>query len=286
MTYDYLFKIATAGDAQVGKSAFIHTIHNPLTYYPSEYNPTIGVDFYNKIYTDYGNAIVKLYTWDTAGGIQFRPIIKSYFRDITGVLIFFDITNKTSFENVTKWLDVIHSNSVEQSIIKVLIGTHVDKEQNRSVSVECATSFAEAHNMKYFECGIQPGRPEYKSSVRKIEKHLISSLWNNKETFTQGYKNMAEIIAHTKTRSTRQHSQKCWGIFNKNNSRSFENRRENRRENRHWFQIKNNKNVVPRCNTGVGSKRNNNNNTNIIVRKTRCRKIIRCFQWVRSKFTR
>jgi small GTP-binding protein len=280
MTYDYLFKIATAGDAQVGKSAFIHTIHNPLTYYPPEYNPTIGVDFYNKIYTDYGNAIVKLYTWDTAGGIQFRPIIKSYFRDIAGVLIFFDITNNTSFENVTKWLDIIHSNSVEQPMIKILIGTHVDKEQNRSVSFESATNFAEARNMKYFECGVQPGRPEYKSSIRKIEKHLLSTLWNNKETFTQGYKYMANLIARTKTRSAKQYSQKFFGICNKNSNKSGETGRANRR----WFQIKNNKTVVPQCNTGVGSKRiDTNNNTNIIVRKTRCRKIIRCFHNILSK---
>lgn len=38
--------------------------------------------------------------WDTAGQERFRSITSSYYRDADALLLVYDITNRTSFENI------------------------------------------------------------------------------------------------------------------------------------------------------------------------------------------
>jgi Ras-related protein Rab-1A len=42
--------------------------------------------------------------WDTAGQDRFKTITSSYYRGADGIIIVYDITDKTSFDNVKTWL--------------------------------------------------------------------------------------------------------------------------------------------------------------------------------------
>ena len=47
---------------------------------------------------------VKLQLWDTSGQGRFCTIIRSYSRGAQGILLVYDITNKWSFEGISRWL--------------------------------------------------------------------------------------------------------------------------------------------------------------------------------------
>jgi Ras-related protein Rab-1A len=74
--------------------------------YTDNYNATIGVDF--KIHTiSLDGKTVKVQLWDTAGQERFRTIASSYYRGAHGIIIVYDVTDRSTFENVKHWIGEI-----------------------------------------------------------------------------------------------------------------------------------------------------------------------------------
>jgi len=59
----------------------------------------VGIDFKVKNIQIDGKA-VKLQIWDTAGQERFRTITQSYYKGASGILLAYDSTNSTSFNNM------------------------------------------------------------------------------------------------------------------------------------------------------------------------------------------
>lgn len=113
MNIDYIFKIVVLGDSGVGKTSFIHKLNHSNHCKDSS---TIGVDF-SVFITKINNKNIKIQIWDTAGQEQFRSITKSYFRNVAGALVFFDVSNINSFLHIEQWVkDLKECGVVEESI--------------------------------------------------------------------------------------------------------------------------------------------------------------------------
>ena len=115
-------KIILIGDADAGKTSFVHKLFDEDVNYNT---PTIGVDYRPYIVT-YNN--IKIYTdlWDTAGQERYNAIITPYYRLINGALLFFDLNNLDSFENLNYWMnDIIYY--IKTGIIYI-IGNKSDLE--------------------------------------------------------------------------------------------------------------------------------------------------------------
>ncbi|CAF3850162.1 unnamed protein product [Rotaria sp. Silwood1] len=175
----YLIKLLLIGDSGVGKSSlllrftnnsfdesFIPTIgvdfavrtiqwHGQTAklsiddvFYES-YLATIGVDF--KIRTmNHNGKTVKLQMWDTAGDERFRTITSSYYRDIHGIILAFDVTNEKSFENINKWLEEIDQQATD-ALNVLLVGNKCDLTYDRLVGHETAKKLADSLNIPYIE---------------------------------------------------------------------------------------------------------------------------------------
>ena len=112
--YDLLFKIVIIGDSGVGKSSIINQYVN--NFFSESYISTIGVDFmikdipitevFNTI--DLKNKKIRLQIWDTAGQERFRTITTSYYRNVDGIILVYDITNISSFNDIKGWIDDIY----------------------------------------------------------------------------------------------------------------------------------------------------------------------------------
>ncbi|NVM56376.1 MAG: GTP-binding protein, partial [Candidatus Helarchaeota archaeon] len=98
--YDYLFKVIVVGDGAVGKTAL--TIRFAEGRFQDHYKMTIGVDFAIKM-VQVGGKKVKLQIWDTGGQERFSYIRPLYYKGAMGCVFVFDITNRSSFEHITKW---------------------------------------------------------------------------------------------------------------------------------------------------------------------------------------
>lgn len=86
-----------AGDSGVGKSCLLLRFADDT--WMDSYISTIGVDF--KIRTvELDGKTIKLQIWDTAGQERFRTISSTYYRGAHGIIVVYDVTNKTSFDSV------------------------------------------------------------------------------------------------------------------------------------------------------------------------------------------
>lgn len=45
--------------------------------------------------------------WDTAGQERFRTITTSYFRGAQGIVLVYDVTDRTSFASIRNWVEQI-----------------------------------------------------------------------------------------------------------------------------------------------------------------------------------
>jgi small GTP-binding protein len=143
-----LYKILLLGDSSVGKSCLL------LRYCDDSFQDihlaTIGLDFRLKTINLENNKKIKAQIWDTAGQDRFRAITKNYYRGANGILLIFDITDRSSFEHIRNWIEQIKEEAPEQIII-YLVGNKIDNENNRVVTNEEAKKLAEEFKLKYFE---------------------------------------------------------------------------------------------------------------------------------------
>ncbi|KAK6914351.1 Small GTPase [Dillenia turbinata] len=102
---EYLFKVVIIGDSAVGKSNLLSRFAR------NEFNinskATIGVEFQTQS-MDIDGKEVKAQIWDTAGQERFRAVTSAYYRGAVGALIVYDISRRSTFDSVRRWLDELH----------------------------------------------------------------------------------------------------------------------------------------------------------------------------------
>ncbi|KAM9985893.1 hypothetical protein ACTFIZ_002178 [Dictyostelium cf. discoideum] len=84
------------------------------------------------------------------GHEKFRSLTKSYFRCADGVMIFYDITNKKSFDNLNGWLRDVN-NLASLNVSKLIIGNKCDLEGTRAVNFDSAKKYADDQNIPIME---------------------------------------------------------------------------------------------------------------------------------------
>merc|ERR1712137_106684 len=97
--------------------------------FDATYQATIGIDFLSKtMYLE--DRTVRLQLWDTAGQERFRSLIPSYIRDSSVAVVVFDITNRKTFLNTSKWIEDVRTERGNDVII-VLVGNKTDLNDKR-----------------------------------------------------------------------------------------------------------------------------------------------------------
>lgn len=110
---------------------------------------TIGIDF--KVRTvELDGKRVKLQIWDTAGQERFRTITTAYYRGAMGILLVYDVTDESSFNNIRNWIRNIEQHASD-NVNKILVGNKVDMDTKRVVSTAQGQKLADEYGMKFFE---------------------------------------------------------------------------------------------------------------------------------------
>ncbi|XP_045046007.2 ras-related protein Rab-37 isoform X2 [Desmodus rotundus] len=118
-SYDLTHKVMLLGDSGVGKTCFLIQFKDGA-FLSGTFIATVGIDFRNKVVTVDG-VRVKLQIWDTAGQERFRSVTHAYYRDAQALLLLYDITNKSSFDNIRAWLTEIHEYA-QRDVVILLLG--------------------------------------------------------------------------------------------------------------------------------------------------------------------
>ena len=90
---------------------------------------------------------IKIQIWDSAGQEKYKGLIPSYVRNSSIVFIVYDVSNRSSFDNVQNWLSFVKN--IEKTTM-ILCGNKIDLE--REVETKEGQEIAEKEGIKFFEC--------------------------------------------------------------------------------------------------------------------------------------
>ena len=175
--YNYLFKYIIIGDAAVGKTnLLLRFTQNKFT---EDYQETIGVEFGAKN-IEIKTKKYRIQIWDTAGAENFRSITRSYYNNSVCALVVYDITNKDSFANVSKWIKDVQDYA-PKTITLVLVGNKVDLNDKREVTYEEGEDLAIKNGLIFGETSAKTGEfvnDIFIKSAKSIAKNIDENYYN------------------------------------------------------------------------------------------------------------
>ena len=155
------YKIILIGNSGVGKTSFFRKIATGEFY--DKNISTIGIEKKSlelniDIQKD-GKKEKKKFNislFDTAGQERFRSVTLNYYKGSDGIFLIYDITDKTSFDQVRTWIESINDSlgrNKDQKYAIILIGNKLDlveeNPEDRKVEEEDAQKICKEFGMKW-----------------------------------------------------------------------------------------------------------------------------------------
>ncbi|XP_018101845.1 EF-hand calcium-binding domain-containing protein 4B isoform X2 [Xenopus laevis] len=150
---DHVYKILFVGNSSVGKTSFLHRVHDGA--FHQGYSATVGIDCRIKI-LNVDDKHFALQLWDTAGQERFHSITEHFFRKADGLVIMYDVTSKDTFSAVQYWLSCI-MNKTQDDIVILLMGNKIDCEVEREVTTADGEELAQEYKLLFAECSAASG---------------------------------------------------------------------------------------------------------------------------------
>ncbi|XP_070171739.1 ras-related protein Rab-37 isoform X4 [Polyergus mexicanus] len=151
---NFAHKTILLGDSGVGKTSLLVQFDTGR-FQPGNFAATVGIGFTNKVVT-VDDTPIKLQIWDTAGQERFRSVTHAYYRDAHALLLLYDVTNKTSYDNIRAWLSEIREHANEDVVI-MLLGNKSDCGTERIVKREDGERLAQEYKVPFMETSAKTG---------------------------------------------------------------------------------------------------------------------------------
>ena len=129
---------------------------------------------------------LKVKIWDTAGEERFKNIISNYYIGANGILLFYNITDRDSFDSLNSFLIEIKKNA-KKDISIILVGTNCDLEDERIVTYQEGKDFATKNGMKFIEVSAKNN-----INVKEAFNILLEDILNNISDGNKVYKPKVE----------------------------------------------------------------------------------------------
>ena len=158
---DAEYKMILVGDSNAGKTSLFRKISKNV--FNEKMVSTIGID---KTTLEYEINIkenekevkknIQILLFDTAGQERYLSSTKSYYKRANGVILLYSIIDKSSFDNLTKWLNEVNKvlDNKKGKYLIFLIGTKYDivkdNEDLRQVTVNEASDFCDKNNLLWY----------------------------------------------------------------------------------------------------------------------------------------
>uniref|UniRef100_A0A672PLC7 Ras-related protein Rab-37-like n=2 Tax=Sinocyclocheilus TaxID=75365 RepID=A0A672PLC7_SINGR len=132
------------GDSGVGKTSLLVQFDQGK-FIPGSFSATVGIGF-----------TVIHPIWDTAGQERFRSVTHAYYRDAQALLLLYDITSKSSFDNTRAWLTEIHEYAQDDVVI-MLLGNKSDMTSARAIRRDEGEKLAREYGVIFLETSAKTG---------------------------------------------------------------------------------------------------------------------------------
>ncbi|KAF9947196.1 Ras- protein Rab-11A [Mortierella alpina] len=131
---------------------------------------TVGVDFTSKC-IPIDTKIIKAQIWDIVGQERYRAVTCAYYRRAVGVVLFYDITQAATYEDVPRWLKEIREHG-DTNIRIMLAGNKSDLSHQRDVSPDEASRFAAENGLSFVETSALAS-----SNVHLLFRRLLTEIY-------------------------------------------------------------------------------------------------------------
>ena len=159
------------GDNGVGKSNLA------LRFCKGEFNSnsthTVGFEFRSRQIAITNTLTVAAQIWDTAGQERFHSLTGAYMRGAVGIYLVYDVTKRSSFENLPRWIEKINEHA-HPNAVRSLIGNKLDQLSKRQVSTIEALAFAKQNSLDFCEVSASSGE-----NVEIAMRRLIVTVGNS-----------------------------------------------------------------------------------------------------------
>ena len=170
------YKIIIIGDQGVGKSTIIQNLIEKGKQ-SDQYRATIGFDIFHYS-CKVKDKIIKLQIWDTCGLEEFHSLTPNLYKNALLAIIVYSIPNRSTFENLEKWINVLKKNSQPETLV-FIVGNKKDLENERDVREEEGKKFVEDNNLNFFiETSAKSGE-----FVDKLFEQAFAQLYEYKKSY-------------------------------------------------------------------------------------------------------
>ena len=157
LTYNFLAKILLLGEYRVGKSSMV--LRYVENRFPGDYMATIGANFLVKTVDLPFKGMefkVGLQIWDIGGHARSSQVGRVFFQGVSGALLVYDLTRKTTLEKLPLWIEQLKKFSPEVNMY--LVGNKNDLIDERQVSAEEGEAAKKSlHMVSFFETSAKTG---------------------------------------------------------------------------------------------------------------------------------
>ncbi|MHA1115994.1 MAG: GTP-binding protein [Candidatus Heimdallarchaeum aukensis] len=164
-------KICIVGEAGVGKTELLRTLTTEVR--KEEYGQNIAtysIEIKGEKYN--------LTLWDLPAQQRFTEIRKSYYVGSNVIFVVFDLTRRSSFIDVHKWIkEVAEALKFIPNII--FIGSKKDLEAYHEISEEEVASIANKFNIEYYFLSLKS-----KTEIEQVLEKIISNFEKDKNEST------------------------------------------------------------------------------------------------------
>lgn len=191
-------KITLIGDGTTGKTSICTRLSQES--FEKQYNQTMGLDFFLKRYTLPGNINVTLQVWDIGGQQIGGKMLETYLYGANGVVLIYDLTNYSSFENLQDWFDVVKQAYARQEKVPyvAIVGNKKDLEHLRTVKKEKHTEYAQKNGMASFFLSAKSG-DQVNFCFQKIAADILGVRLSKQEVEQSNRVIKADIVTYTET---------------------------------------------------------------------------------------
>ena len=163
-------RLLIIGDSKVGKTSFL-SMYTKGTF-NLNYLSTIGVDLFQKD-DIIDNEKINIELWDTAGSERFNSLTSGFFEKAEGIMVMFDVTCQTSFDNIRNWTESIKthlSTDLDKNLV-IIIGNKIDCEEREINTIE-AQKYCKELGFEYFETSAKTGQ-NVNDTIKYLVKEVI-----------------------------------------------------------------------------------------------------------------
>ena len=169
-------KVCLVGDGTVGKTAIAQMAFSGGATFPKNYLMTMGVDMSVREQQVSPDITCELYMHDIAGQEVYKKTVPGFIEGLDWFIAVFDITSKTSFENMNRWITMCQT--LNPKAKGVLVANKVDLHHKAEVSEYQGESLAKQHNIPFVQ--VSAGR---NAGISELMKHIGDTTAKEYEDF-------------------------------------------------------------------------------------------------------